>query len=193
MEQFFEQANFANNKKVRYAKLKLIDKTQRFWKNLEYFHYMNYEPAISVWEDMKEKFCDEYLSPYYQTNYLPQSQCGTFQVETNTMNHHPISCPQCTFGQSIKELKELSVKLVKDVHDMIAQMKQMKTQTDSIGKPRIIDHELITAPIEDNIDGDILVVENPPATPKPNIDTNVHASTSVALTCVQGNESIKEQ
>ena len=64
MEQFFEQENFADNKKVRYAKLKLIDKAQRFWENLEYFHYMNYEPAISVWEDMKEKFCDEYLSPY---------------------------------------------------------------------------------------------------------------------------------
>ena len=36
-------------------------------------------------------------------------------------------------------------------------------------------------------------MENPPATPKPNIDTNVHASTSVALTCLQGNESIEEQ
>ena len=82
---------------------------------------------------------------------------------------------------------------MKDVQDMIAQMKQMKTQTNSIGKPRIIDPELITSPIEDNIDDDILVVENPPATPKPNVDTDVHASTSVALTCVQGNESIEEQ
>ena len=45
---------------------------------------------------------------------------------------------------------------MKDVQDRITQMKQMKTQTDSIGKPRIIDHnELIAAPIEDNIDDDI--------------------------------------
>ena len=36
-------------------------------------------------------------------------------------------------------------------------------------------------------------MENPQATPKPNVDTNIHASTSVALTCVQGNEPIKEQ
>ena len=64
MEQFFKQANFADNKKVRYAKLKLRGKAQRFWENLEYFHYMKYEPAISVWEDMKEKLYDEYLSPY---------------------------------------------------------------------------------------------------------------------------------
>ena len=56
MEQFFEQANFAVNKKVRYAKLKLRGKAQRFWENLEYFRYIKYEPAISVWEDMKEKF-----------------------------------------------------------------------------------------------------------------------------------------
>ena len=119
MEQFFEQANFADNKKVRYAKLKLRGKAQRFWENLEYFHYMKYEPAISVWEDMKEKLCDEYLSPYYHAKYLPQSQYGTFQVEANMMNPHPypISCPQRTFEQSIKELstKELSVKLMKDV------------------------------------------------------------------------------
>ena len=92
MEQFFEQANFADNIKVRYAKLKLRGGIQMFWENLEYFRYIKYEPAISVWEDMKEKFCDEYLSPYFQAKYLSQSQCGTFQVEVNTMNHHPISC-----------------------------------------------------------------------------------------------------
>ena len=98
MEQFVEQANFPNNKKVRYAKLKLRGKAQSFWKNLEYFCYMRYELAISVREDMKEKICDEYLSPYYRAKYLPQSQCGTFQVEANTMNPHPhpISCPQRT-------------------------------------------------------------------------------------------------
>ena len=61
MEQFFEQANFADNKKVRYAKLQLRGKAQRFWENFEYFRYIDYEPAISVWEDMKEKLCDEYL------------------------------------------------------------------------------------------------------------------------------------
>ena len=122
MEQFFEQANFADNKKVKYAKLKLRVKAQRFWGNLEYFCYMKYELAISVWEDMKEKFCDEYLSPYYRAKHLPQSQCGTFQVEANTMNPypHPISCTQRTFEQSTKELKELSVKLMKNVQDRIA-------------------------------------------------------------------------
>ena len=114
------------------------------------------------------------------------------------MNPHPhphtISCLQCTFEQSTKELNELSVKLMKNVQDRIAQMKQKKTQTDSIGKPMKLDHnELIAAPIEDNIDDDILVVENPLATPKPNVDTDVHASTSVDLTCVQGNESIEER
>ena len=83
---------------------------------------------------------------------------------------------------------------MKDVQDRIAQMKQKKTQSNSIGKPRILDHnELIATPIEDNIDDDILVVENPPAIPKPNVDTYIHASTSVALTCVQRNESIEEQ
>ena len=63
-----------------------------------------------------------------QAKYLPQSQCGNFQVKANRMNSHPILCPQRTFEQSIKELftkelKELSVKLMKDVQDRIAQMK----------------------------------------------------------------------
>ena len=82
---------------------------------------------------------------------------------------------------------------MKNVQDRISQMKQKKSQTDSIRKPRILDHnELIVAPVEDNIDDDILVVENPPATPKSNVDIDLHASTSVTLTCVQGNESIEE-
>ena len=56
---------------------------------------MKYEHAIIVWEDMKEKLCDEYWSPYCRAKYLHQSQCDTFQVEANTMNPHPhsISCP----------------------------------------------------------------------------------------------------
>ena len=83
---------------------------------------------------------------------------------------------------------------MKDVQNMIAQMKQMKTKTDSIGKPRIIDHnEIIAAPIEDNIDDDMFAVEKPQLTPKPNVDKDVQASASVALTYVQGNKSIEEQ
>ena len=78
--------------------------------------------------------------------------------------------------------------------DRIAQMKQKKTQTDSIRKPRILDHnELIAAPIEDNIDDDILGWRILQQHQKPNVDIDIHASTSVALTCMQGNKSIEEQ
>ena len=80
-EQFFQQANFADNMKVGYAKLKLRGGAQMFWENLEYFRYLKYEPVISVWEDVKEKLYDEYLSPYFRAKYLSQSQCATFQVE----------------------------------------------------------------------------------------------------------------
>ena len=53
--------------------------------------------------------------------------------------------------------------------------------------------KLLVPPLEDNIDNDILVVEKPQVTPQSNVDKDVHASTSVALTCMQGNESIEEQ
>ena len=36
-------------------------------------------------------------------------------------------------------------------------------------------------------------MEKPQVTPKPKVDKDVHASTSVALTCLQGNKSIEEQ
>ena len=65
MGQFFEQANFANNIKIRYVKLKLGGGAQMFQEDLQYFRYIKYEPTISAWEDMKEKHCDEYLSPYF--------------------------------------------------------------------------------------------------------------------------------
>ena len=53
---------------------------------------------------------------------------------------------------------------MKSVLDLAWQVKQVKTQTESIGKPRMIDHnEIIAAPIEDNIDDGILVVEKHPS------------------------------
>uniref|UniRef100_A0A7N2KPN2 Uncharacterized protein n=1 Tax=Quercus lobata TaxID=97700 RepID=A0A7N2KPN2_QUELO len=147
--------------------------------------YEAYPRDFVNWMNGMEQF-------FEQANFANNIKCGTFQVEANAMNPHPhpISCPQRTFEQSTKDLStrkvmELTVKLMKEIQDRVTHMKQMKTKPDSIGKPRIIDHnELIAAPIEDNIDGDILVVENPPATPKPNVDIDVHASTSVALTSV---------
>ena len=39
----------------------------------------------------------------------------------------------------------------------------------------------------------MMIEEKPQVTPKPNVDKDIHASTSVALTCVQGNESIEKQ
>ena len=53
--------------------------------------------------------------------------------------------------------------------------------------------KLLVPPLEDNIDNDILVVEKPQVTPQSNVDKDVHASTSVVLKCMQGNESIEEQ
>ena len=49
MEQFFKQENFADNKKVRYAKLKLRGKAQRFWRilNISVIWIMNL-PLVCV-------------------------------------------------------------------------------------------------------------------------------------------------
>ena len=81
MKQFFKQENFADNKKVRYAKLKLRGKAQRFWENLEYFRYMDYEPAISVWEDMKEKLCDDICHHTIELSIYPNLSVVLFKLK----------------------------------------------------------------------------------------------------------------
>ena len=43
------------------------------------------------------------------------------------------------------------------------------------------DNEIIAAPIEDNIDDDILVVEKPQVTPKPNVDKDIYMPQQVLL------------
>ena len=48
MNRFFEQANFVDNIKIGYAKLKLKEGTQMFWEDLEYMHFINYESPIAT-------------------------------------------------------------------------------------------------------------------------------------------------
>ena len=48
MNQFFNQANFVDNIKIGYAKLKLKEGTQMFWEDLEYMHLINYESLIAT-------------------------------------------------------------------------------------------------------------------------------------------------
>jgi hypothetical protein len=94
MEQFFEWHNWAANKKVRFAKMKLIGRAQDFWENLEYMRFVRQEPAIIEWEDMKAKLQDEYLPQYFRAKYLPQSSCGHSQDRKDNLryrNSQPIA------------------------------------------------------------------------------------------------------
>ena len=70
MEWFFKQANFADNIKVRYAKLKLRDGAQIFYEDLEYMRYINLSLLHGkIW---KKSFVMN-MSPYFWAKYLPQS------------------------------------------------------------------------------------------------------------------------
>ena len=65
IEKFFDRSSFSYTTRVRFAKRKLIGRTQVFWEDLEYRRFLKQEPAIIDWEDMKAKLQDEYLQPYF--------------------------------------------------------------------------------------------------------------------------------
>jgi hypothetical protein len=87
MEQFFEWHNWVANKKVRFAKMKLIGRAQGFWENLEYMRFVRQEPVITEWEEMKAKLQDEYLPQHFRAKYLPQSSCGHSQDRKDNLRH----------------------------------------------------------------------------------------------------------
>ena len=79
IEHFFDWSSFSYATRVRFAKKELIGRAQVFWEELKYRRFLKQEPAIIDWEDMKAKLQNEYLPPYFQEKYLPQSYYGNSQ------------------------------------------------------------------------------------------------------------------
>jgi hypothetical protein len=148
MEQFFEWHNWAANKKVRFAKMKLIGRAQVFWEELEYMRFIKQEPAITDWEDMKAKLQTEYLSQYFRAKYLPQSYYGNSQdqqgnlsywnsetlapFEENKMSVHSVTNPQPT--QAPSSMAQTLKNLAKEIQNTSAMLKRINTRLDSIDK-----------------------------------------------------------
>ena len=60
--------------------MKLIGGVKIFLENLECLRFIKHKPAITGWEDMKEKLRDEYLAQYFHPKYFPVSMV-IFKIE----------------------------------------------------------------------------------------------------------------
>ena len=72
MEKFFDCYHWAKNKKVRYARMKLIGKANLFWEDLEDTLRRRHEPSITDWLEMKDALSRNYLPPTYRSSLLKE-------------------------------------------------------------------------------------------------------------------------
>ena len=72
MEKFFNYYHWAENKKVRYARMKLIRRANLFLEDLEDTLRRRHEPPITDWLEMKDALSRNYLPPTYRSSLLEE-------------------------------------------------------------------------------------------------------------------------
>ena len=72
MEKFFDYYHWAENKKMRYARMKLIGRVDLFWEDLEETLRQRREPPITDWLEMKDALSRNYLPPTYRSSLLEE-------------------------------------------------------------------------------------------------------------------------
>ena len=72
MNQFFEWHNLYDNRKVRFAKMMLIDEAKLYWRDIENFLKMRGKPLITDWTKMKQKLQEKYIPQSYRNKLLDQ-------------------------------------------------------------------------------------------------------------------------
>ena len=72
MEKFFDYYHWAENKKMRYARMKLIGRVDLFWEHLEETFRRRCEPPIIDWLEMKDALSRNYLPPTYRSSLLEE-------------------------------------------------------------------------------------------------------------------------
>ncbi|GFY95386.1 hypothetical protein Acr_10g0007710 [Actinidia rufa] len=66
MDHFFEWYNLSDDRKVQFAKMKLISRAKLFWQSTE----QRRQPPVTDWVEMKEILREKYLPQSYQSDML---------------------------------------------------------------------------------------------------------------------------
>jgi len=70
MDQFFGWYNLFENRRVRFAKIKLNGTSQFYWESVEESLIRRDQPPITDWVEMKTKLEEKYLPYFYRGNLL---------------------------------------------------------------------------------------------------------------------------
>ncbi|XP_075636659.1 uncharacterized protein LOC142608886 [Castanea sativa] len=72
MEKFFDYYHWAENKKVKYGRMKLFGRADLFWEDLEETLRRRREPPITAWFEMKNTLSRNHLPPTYRSSLLEE-------------------------------------------------------------------------------------------------------------------------
>lgn len=72
MDQFFGWYNLSENRRVRFAKMKLSGTAQLYWESVEESLIRRGQPPITDWVEMKTKLEEKNLPRSYRGNLLDQ-------------------------------------------------------------------------------------------------------------------------
>ena len=72
MDKFFDYYHWTENKRVRYARMKLIGRVDLLWEHFEDYHRRRHEPPITDWLEMKGVLSRNYLPSTYRSSLLEE-------------------------------------------------------------------------------------------------------------------------
>ena len=70
MEHFFEWYDLSEDRKVRFAKMKLVGRAKLHWDSVVNHLRKTRQPPITLWEEMKAKLNEKYFPVSHQGNLL---------------------------------------------------------------------------------------------------------------------------
>ena len=74
MDQYFERESMTEERKIQFARSKLIRKARLYWEDIERLVWLRYESPIATWRDMKLRLRERYVPISYHRKLWDQWQ-----------------------------------------------------------------------------------------------------------------------
>ncbi|XP_038989081.1 uncharacterized protein LOC120112937 [Phoenix dactylifera] len=78
MNHYFEWYDMSEERKIRFAKMRLLGQAKYYWQNVERLILHRRQEPIRTWDEMKDKLREKYLPTSYQQRLLDQWQTLTW-------------------------------------------------------------------------------------------------------------------
>ena len=123
MDHYFDLYDISDERRVRFAKIKLVGQARQYWTNVEKLMRLRYQEAIQTWDEMKLKLQEKYLPASYK-RLLDQWQ-------RLTQGNLPVS-------EYIKKFDQFLVRCGEDESDAIVLSKFQSGLKDELRRELII-------------------------------------------------------